>query len=117
VCCSVVQCVAVCCSVLQCVAVCCSVLQCADKFGSVLAVIYTGDRDVFCKDFHRHVQNEWMRIYPWPTLQHTATRCNTLHAHVWLPLQHTATQCNTLQLPVTHCNRLGACVHVSGIMP
>ena len=34
-----------------------------------------------------------------PSLQHTATHCNTL--------QHTATHCNTLQHIATHCNSLG----------
>ena len=33
-----------------------------------------------------------------PSLQHTATHCNTL--------QHTATHCNTLQHTATHCNTL-----------
>ena len=35
---------------------------------------------------------------PIPSLQHTATHCNTL--------QHTATHCNTLQNTATHCNTL-----------
>ena len=37
------------------------------------------------------------------TLQHTATKCNTLQQ---LTLQHTATQCNPLQQTATHCKTL-----------
>jgi len=40
-------------------------------------------------------------------LQHTATRCKTLHYALHCnTLQHTATHCNTLQHTATHCNTL-----------
>ena len=53
------------------------------------------------------------------TLQHAATRCNTLQLCIWFEtcfvnhdvidnraLQHTATHCNSLQHTATHCNTL-----------
>jgi len=76
VCWSVLECVGVCWSVLQCAAACCSVLQHSSTSVTSL-LIQSGLRNVFFFAAYRALS------FSKPTLQHTATHCNTL--------QHTAT--------------------------
>jgi len=58
------------------------------------------------------------------TVQHTATRCNTLdhtayetHTHLTDTLHRTATRCNTLQLAATHCITLHYTLMITRVLP
>jgi len=85
-CCRVLHCVAVCCSVLHCVAVCCSVLW-------YVALQHTPTTNSTWKvDAMSWISAAFRFV--WWSLQHAATRCNTL--------QHAATRCNTLQHAATY---------------
>jgi len=72
--------------------------------------LHTYMRCLHCNKLHQHTTTHCNKLH-----QHTTTHCNTRsskitaegRSHASLPtLQHTATHCNTLQHTATHCNTL-----------
>jgi len=110
VCCSVLQCVVVCCSVLQCVAVCCSVLQCVAVRCFALLIFDTCSAPFSCNILQcntlQHTATLLQRIaVALACCAHALHRFLSSNVVLLPTLQHTATHCNTLQHAATRCSK------------